>query len=987
MDPHSVGREAANERASDSRSYQPHLGRTSTPSSLRGLYFEPPSVGSGSGTMTPHTAGIAEERTALLDGLGGDVEHGSQQYGTRTARGFPAPDIRRKSTWAKVKYYIPSTAWIPEYSLSLLGGDVLAGVTVACMLIPQSVSYASSLAKLSPVTGLFSASIPGIVYALLGTSRQLNVAPEASLSLLVGQAVDEILHSDPHTHPVDPQVLGIAISTIITFQVGLISFLLGLFRLGFLDVVLSRALLRGFVTAVAVVIMIEQLIPMFGLTELEHVLQPKSTLDKLFFLVNNAFTHAHRLTTIISFTSLAILVCFRSIKGVFKKYWFIYRLPEVFIVVVCSTILSDEFDWDEDGVDILGTVPINTGSSFIQFPLRTITLRFLRRTTSTAVLCSIIGFLDSIVSAKQNAGRFGYSISPNRELVALGAGNIVGSFVPGTLPAYGSITRSKVNADLGGRTQMASLVCSGLVLLATFFLLPWLYYLPKCVLASIICLIVFSLFAELPHDVIFYWRMRAWIDILLMSLTFFLTIIWNVEIGIAVSLVISLLLVVHRSSKTRMTILGRIPGTDRWKPIDENPEAEEDVAGALIVRIRENLDFANTAQLKERLRRLELYGHDKHHPSDEPHRQHANVLVFHLADVDSIDASAVQIFYELMETYHSRGVPLYITHLKKGPFESFKRAGIVKLLGDDAFCKDVGSAMAQVERHMRESWSQCVPPISKWPISCGEAKHTEDQSPHCHISRKKSDAPVAESSLNASDVSLLSSPNTSHPVQQQLILCRSKRLSRSASSVYATGSPIRQTAVMSTVDISALASPMDPHAIHTMSVTVSLADAASALVALANPGASTTTLAEPGMAPKTPVPATSAGAVHVAAPVEPAAGIPASAAMQSAPISSAVSPTTAPKVSKVVPAAVNTRSKKQRAKATNVDAKSSWTPGIAITPHNLCARDWLKEHPNGKKTEFEDHFKGLSAAKKKVYGDLAKRMKADAMARVDELAA
>ncbi|KAI0753444.1 sulfate anion transporter [Daedaleopsis nitida] len=609
---------------------------------------------------------------------------------------------RRKSTWAKVRYYVPSTAWMPQYSFSLFAGDFLAGITVASMLIPQSVSYASSLAKLSPVTGLFSAAVPGIVYALLGTSRQLNVAPEAALSLLVGQAVDQIIHSDPHTHPIDPNAISLAISTIITFQVGLISFLLGLFRLGFLDVVLSRALLRGFVTAVAVVIMIEQLIPMFGLTKLEHALQPKSTLEKLLFLIENAFTHAHELTTMISFGALGVLVAIRSFKQAFKKYWFIYRLPEVFIVVVVSTMLSDEFDWDHDGVEILGSVPINTGASFIQFPLRKLTLRYLRKTTSTAVLISVVGFLDSIVAAKQNAGRFGYSISPNRELVALGAGNIVGAFIPGTLPAYGSITRSKLNGDLGGRTQMASLVTSSLVLLATFFLLPWLYYLPKCVLASIICLIVFSLLSELPHDAKFYWKMRAWIDLLLMSLTFFLTIIWNVEIGIAVSVVISLLLVVRRSSRTRMTILGRIPGTDRWKPVDENPEAEEDATGVLIVRIRENLDFANTAQLKERLRRLELYGHDKHHPADEPHRHDAIVLVFHLADVDSVDASAAQIFYELAETYKSRGVGLYITHLKRGPRESFETAGIVGLLGEDAFLKDVASAMARIEQSMRE---------------------------------------------------------------------------------------------------------------------------------------------------------------------------------------------------------------------------------------------------------------------------------------------
>ena len=99
-------------------------------------------------------------------------------------------------------------------------------------------------------------------------------------------------------------------------------------------------------------------------------------------------------------------------------------------------------------------------------------------------MIAVAGFLDIIVSAKQNAAKYGYSISPNRELVALGAGNIVASFVPGTLPAGGSITRSRVNGDVGARTQLASLVCSSVVLLAIFFLLPWLYYLPKCVLAA-----------------------------------------------------------------------------------------------------------------------------------------------------------------------------------------------------------------------------------------------------------------------------------------------------------------------------------------------------------------------------------------------------------------------------------------------------------------------------------------------------------------------
>ncbi|KDR75521.1 hypothetical protein GALMADRAFT_247970 [Galerina marginata CBS 339.88] len=649
---------------------------------------------------TAPSAQEIEERTGLID-----VETAGGSYGSTTPPIAGQTHSRQQSTLVKrVKYYIPSLAWIPSYSFSLFGGDFLAGITVASMLIPQSVSYATSLAKLSPVTGLFSASIPGIIYAFLGTSKQLNVAPEAALSLLLGQTVSDIHHDYPDPHNGKGDLVGLSVATIITLQVGLISFLLGFFRLGFIDVVLSRALLRGFITAVAVVIMIEQLIPMFGLAHLHHVVDPETTFDKFLFLIRNAFTNSNPLTTLISFSALFALVALRTVKNRFKGTWWIYRIPEVLVVVIVSTWLSSELRWDQDGVDILGTVDIQTGESFIEIPLKRSNLKFLRRTTSTAVVIAVVGFLDSIVAAKQNAARFGYSISPNRELVALGAANLVGSFVPGTLPAFGSITRSRINGDVGGRTQMASLVCSSVILLATFFLLPWLYFLPKCVLAAIIGLVVYSLLAETPHDVLYYWNMGAWVDLAIMSLTFFLSIIWNIEVGVVVGLVVSLLLVVHRSSKTRMTILGRIPGTDRWKPLKENPEAEESVAGALIIRIRENLDFANTAQLKERLRRLELYGIDKLHPSEEPRRQQASVLVFHLADVETCDASAAQIFYELLEEYKNRGVGLFITHLRPRLQTTFTKAGITELLGADAFRESVADAIAIIQgTRMRDS--------------------------------------------------------------------------------------------------------------------------------------------------------------------------------------------------------------------------------------------------------------------------------------------
>ncbi|KIO30050.1 hypothetical protein M407DRAFT_20907 [Tulasnella calospora MUT 4182] len=621
----------------------------------------------------------AGERTALL---AGDEEEG--RYYVQGAPGAPLPpplpiDPKRPHTrWevfkTRTRYYIPSIYWIPNYSASNLWGDAAAGITVASIIIPQSMSYATSLAKLDPTTGLFAAAVPGFVYALLGTSKHLNVGPEAALSLLIGQAVDAIRRGDPHEDV--PAWAPLAASTIITFQVGMISFVLGMFRLGFIDVILSRALQRGFVTAVALVIMIEQLVPMLGLSRLQRELQPVTTVEKFFFLMEYAWTKTHVLTAAISLGCLSFLILTRMIKtSLRKKFPGIFYVPEVFLLVVLSTVLCEALGWGDEGVAILGEVHARGGGHLVANPLSKRNLSYLTDTTSTALLMAVAGYIDSVVAAKQNAARFGYSISPNRELVALGAGNLLASFFPGTMPGYGAITRSKINADCGSQSQMASLITSSLVILAIVFLLPALHYLPMCVLAAIIGLVVYSILAEAPHDIRYYWKSKAWVDFGLMLLTFISTLFWSVEIGIVVSVTVSLLLVVRESSKTSLKILGRIPGTNRWKPIDENPEAEEDIPGVLIVRVRESLNFANAAQMKERLRRLELYGPSKVHPSEEPSRAQAEVIVFHMADVEHLDASAAQVFAEMANTYQSQGVEIHFAHLREKQRRKFKLAG------------------------------------------------------------------------------------------------------------------------------------------------------------------------------------------------------------------------------------------------------------------------------------------------------------------------
>jgi MFS superfamily sulfate permease-like transporter len=301
-----------------------------------------------------------------------------------------------------------------------------------------------------------------------------------------------------------------------------ISFLLGLFRLGFIDVVLSRAVLRGFVTALGAVIIIEQLPPLLGLTVLERAAHPHNNFDKISFLWKHALTSYHRETVIIGLSALFFLLLLRKMKVIAAKKWYpIRQFPEVLFVVILSTYLSAKLSWEARyGIDVLGPVSVQTSpSEFFQSPFRPSNFRFFRQTLSTAILICVVGFLDSIASAKQNAVKFGHSISPNRELVALGVANLAISLIPGTITAFGSTSRSRINGDAGGRTQVSSIVTSTIVLLVTFFMMHLLYHLPKCVLSAIMCLVAFSLLEETPKDLAYYIKL-----ILIQTATAFITL-------------------------------------------------------------------------------------------------------------------------------------------------------------------------------------------------------------------------------------------------------------------------------------------------------------------------------------------------------------------------------------------------------------------------------------------------------------------------------
>lgn len=366
-------------------------------------------------------------------------------------------------------------------------------------------------------------------------------------------------------------------------------------------------------------------------------------------------------------------------------------VPERFLVVVFSAILTWRFGWDKRGLEILGHVKSTGNNPFpFRWPFTFTHMKHIQTAMSTSFLIALLGFFESSVAAKSlGEGTHelqGVSLSANRELVALGVANLIGGCFM-ALPAFGGYGRSKVNASTGGTTPMSSIFLSLITLFCVIFLLPYFYYLPKAVLSSMISVVAFSLIEECPHDIKFFWKIRGWTELSLMFIIFLATIFYSLSLGIALGIGLSILALIRHSTKPRIQILGRVPGSpDKFENAETDPERIEFIEGCLICKIPEPLTFANTGELKTRLRRLEYYGTNEAHPALPRVRaeEHNRNIIFDVHGVTSIDGSGTQVLTEIVEAYVKRGVRVFFCRLpsrRSKVLKTFEMSGIVQLVG------------------------------------------------------------------------------------------------------------------------------------------------------------------------------------------------------------------------------------------------------------------------------------------------------------------
>jgi SulP family sulfate permease len=520
--------------------------------------------------------------------------------------------------------------WLIQANKGGLRDDLLAGLTIAVMLVPQGMAYAM-LAGLPPVVGLYASTLPLLAYALLGSSRHLAVGPVAMISLLVFTACSKL--AQPGTGEYVVLVL------LLTFMVGIVQLAAGLLRLGFLINFFSHAVISGFTSAAAIVI---------ALSQMKHLLGIKlSNEQNLFGLVHAIARHIGE-ANIATLTLGAV-----TILGL----WFLNRryprFPWAILFVALGTLLS-YLGLAKLGVKTVGAVPLGLPG----FTMPSFSAGAVGNLLSVALAICFVGYMESISIAKYVAARAGQKIDPNRELLGLGAANLAGAFFSG-YPVAGGLSRTAVAYQAGARSQRAAVITALLILITLLLLTPLFYYLPNSVLSAVIVVAVSALL-DYKEAVHLFRIKRA--DGLTFLLTFICTLVAGIEQGLLIGLVFSLGLFIWRSSHPHTAELGYLESDGVFRNITRYPEAKT-YPEALILRPDASLYFANMKFLEDRLAQ-DLAGRPK-----------VMWVVLDMSGVNDMDAVSVDVLEKLMEAYKHRGIQFAFSSMKGPVRDVVKRAG------------------------------------------------------------------------------------------------------------------------------------------------------------------------------------------------------------------------------------------------------------------------------------------------------------------------
>ncbi|MBY7144185.1 SulP family inorganic anion transporter [Virgibacillus sp. NKC19-3] len=405
----------------------------------------------------------------------------------------------------------PGLKHLVHYNTSDLTDDLTAGMTVAVLLIPQSMAYAI-IAGVPVTLGLFAATFPLLIYAFVGGSKYLSVGPVSIVSLLAFSGITSIVQADSTQF--------IELIMILALLTGVIQLLLGFIKIGSFFNFIPYAVIHGFISAAAIIIALNQVKSIMGVS------LPKY--DNLISYGQEIIIHlpeANLYTVGIASGSIFLLLLLKKTSP---------AIPGAFIVIFASVLIVDYFDLNEKGVAIVGSIP----QALPNLSFHTPTFDLIISLLPIALMIAFISFVESYAVAKQLANKDNEPLDPNQELRGLGLANITSSFV-GSIPVAGAISRTAVNQQSGAKTNLSLLVTAIFMLLAILYLTPLFYYLPKVTLAAIIIIAVSGLtnFKQLSY----YFKNNI-SDAIIFLATFTATLLIDIFLGLMIGISLSIII-------------------------------------------------------------------------------------------------------------------------------------------------------------------------------------------------------------------------------------------------------------------------------------------------------------------------------------------------------------------------------------------------------------------------------------------------------------
>lgn len=515
--------------------------------------------------------------------------------------------------------YLPILEWLPHYKKEYFKGDLAAGLTVGVLLIPQGMAYAL-IAGLPPVYGLYAALVPQVVYAVLGTSRQLAVGPVALDSLLVAAGLGSLSISGPEEY--------ILLAISLSFMVGLLQITMGFLQMGFVVAFLSKPVISGFTSAAAIIIGLSQIKYFLGINILQS-----NQIQKIVVATISSFNQINYYSLLLGIAALVLLHLLRK---------FYPKIPSVILVVLLSILFSKFFKWENQSIELVGSIP----AGLPHFEIPQISAIRLSELFPIALTLSLVAYLEAISLGKafEEKNKTQY-LNPNQELIALGGSNLVGAFFQ-SYPITGGFSRTAVNDQAGAKSGVALLISALVVGCILLFLTPWFYYLPKTILAAIIIRAV-SRLVDINYAAKLFRNHKEEFFILLF--TFLATLFLGIKEGVLLGVLFSLLHLVYRTSKPHFAILGKIKDTPYFRNIKRFPEMAVVREDLLIIRFDGQLYFGNIQYFKTLV-------------EEEIQKKQTTIkgFVLNAEAIHYIDATATSQLITLFESLQQKGIRVLI---------------------------------------------------------------------------------------------------------------------------------------------------------------------------------------------------------------------------------------------------------------------------------------------------------------------------------------